>query len=330
VHTAAGEWLLFDSCINPSDNKPAGLSYLEAIGVSVEDSVKLVVATHWDDDHIAGLARVVEKATSAIVACSGTLTDEDVLAFVYAQEGEETSPLGSGVDELRAILELRGREIVWAKENVPLCPHPPGDSPAVVALSPSEDAVARSVESLIEAATGKSVTLRRRYTASEGPNGASIACSVRGPDDRIILGADLVNGPNPAAGWDAVLSNAKPEGPAAVFKVPHHGSEGAHHDGVWEEMLADDPIAVLTPWTLAGNYLPLERDIERLKRFTDNVFLTAMPALKRVEKAAQVERLIRRLHGDQLETLTGWGHVRARKRVGDSWRVDLFGDACAA
>ena len=63
MHTAAGEWLLFDSCINPSDNKPAGLSYLEAIGVSVEDSVKLVVATHWDDDHIAGLARVVEKAT---------------------------------------------------------------------------------------------------------------------------------------------------------------------------------------------------------------------------------------------------------------------------
>jgi hypothetical protein len=305
------------------------LNYLADLGVDVATAVRLVVITHWDDDHVAGIAEVVEQASTATVVCSAALNRKDIVEFVFAQERAK-GPLGSGVDELRTVLRTcgaRGEEIVWAKANLPLHPRPPGDAPSVVALSPSENAVARSVESLIEAATGAKSTVPRRYRAPEGPNGASVACFVRHGDFGALLGADLTNSKNPQTGWDAVLTYAKPPRLASIVKVPHHGSDGAHNDRMWDELLTEDVVALLTPWAKADGFLPTQNDLERLKSVSERLFLTAAPALKRIDKDPEVERLIRRLHGERLEELVGWGHIRARSTGGEEWSVELNGDA---
>jgi hypothetical protein len=295
--------------------------------------VRLVIATHWDDDHIRGLGDVVAACGGARVACSAALGRKDILAFVIEQEAAKGA-LGSGLDEFRTILRtcaLRSNPILWAKANLPLHPLPPGDAPTVVALSPSEDAFQRSMESLIEAATGLRTTLPpRRYKAPEGPNGASIATSIRNGNISLLLGADLEVSNNKETGWDAVLKYSKPTTRASAVKVPHHGSIGAHHERMWTELAEGDPITVLTPWMGGAKFLPNEKDLQRLCEFSSRVFLTAVPSLVRAKKDPELDRMIRRLHGERISELRGWGHVRALRRLNaDQWHVDMYGDAVA-
>lgn len=324
-----GEWMLVDSCLNPETGEPAALGYLHTIGVSARDSVCLVLVTHWDDDHVRGIQFVVEECERATVACSLALNRKDIVQFVIEQ-GRATGGLGSGLDELRTIL-MRCRStgrFMWATATRPLHPRASGGSPTVIALSPSDDAVSRSVEDLIEQATGAQISFRRRYRAAEGPNGASVAATVQAGDVSILLGADLENSNNPASGWDAVLADARPATSASVVKVPHHGSEGAHHEGMWDEIVDDDAVAIVTPWVLAGGHLPTDADLARLRGVAGRVYLTAMPTLGRVKKDSVVDKLITKVAGVRVEELRGWGHVRARRRSDEEhWRVDLDGDA---
>ena len=265
-----GQWTLVDSCLNPETREPAALTYLDSIGVSAQYSVRLVLVTHWDDDHIGGVRKIVERCHQATVACSLALSHEQVIQFVMEQ-GQAQGPLGSGLDELRAVLEhCRGNgRLTWAKATLPLYPREAGALPVVTALSPSDDDVSRSVESLIEQATGGTISFRRRYRAPSTPNGASVAACVIADDTAILLGADLENSSNPQSGWSAVLAHARPAVRASIVKVPHHGSEGAHHDDMWAQIVDDNPVAIVTPWVLGGGHLPSEEDLARLRSVAD-------------------------------------------------------------
>lgn len=326
---ADGEWMLVDSCVNPETGGPAALDYLRSIGVEPSEGVCLVVVTHWDDDHVEGIAKVVTECTNATVACSLALRNKEFIEFVLEQGGASGAH-GSGVDELRTVLMLcrsTGR-LIWAKATVPLHPRAAGGEQTMIALSPSDDAVSRSIESLIERATGETIAFRRRYRAPEGPNGASVATTVQAGGTSLLLGADLDNAKNPLTGWDAVLAYAKPSISASIIKVPHHGSEGAPHDGVWAEMVDDEAVAIVTPWVLAGRHLPTEDDLSRLRGVAGSLYLTAMPTIGRAKKDSAVEKFITKVAGVRLEELRGWGHVRVRRTPDEtSWRVELDGDA---
>ncbi len=223
IHVGDAVWVLVDSCLNPETNHPAAVSYLGSLGVDIEAAVRLIVVTHWDDDHIAGIGQLVNACANADVACSAALLRREILEFVISQEAA-VGAIGSGLDELRTVIRLPRDRVIWAKANLPLYPRPTGEAAVVTALSPSEDSVARSVEKLIEAATGKKAAVARRYMAPDGPNGASVVTFVRKGDIGLLLGADLERSTNPDAGWDAVLKRAKPPIRASVVKVPHHGS----------------------------------------------------------------------------------------------------------
>jgi hypothetical protein len=133
---------------------------------------------------------------------------------------------------------------------------------------------------------------------------------------------------NPETGWSAIVSYARPPVRASLVKVPHHGSSGAHHDEMWEELLSDDVVAIVTPWSKGTKFLPAEEDLDRLSKFSERLYVTATPRLSRVEKDADVERLVRRLHGERVKELRGWGHVRARRVIGgEAWSVVCDGDA---
>jgi hypothetical protein len=293
--------------------------------------VALILVTHWDDDHVGGIAEVVEECRGATVACSMALDRKEVVQFVI-QQGGSRGGLGSGLDELRTILTLcrRTGRLIWAKSTLPLHPRAAGGDPVVVALSPSDDAVSRSVESLIERATQKPLAFPLRYSAPEGPNGASVAATVRAGHTSVLLEADLEASPNPLTGWDAVLRYAKLDLSASLVKVPHHGSAGAHHGAMWTEIVDDQAVAIVTPWVLGAGHLPTEEDLGRLGSVAGRVYLTAMPSPGRVRKDSAVEKLITRVAGIRVEELRGWGHVRARRGPEETaWRVDLDGDARA-
>jgi hypothetical protein len=330
VHLGDGQWALVDSCLSPGTRTPAALAYLASLGVPPERDVSVVMATHWHDDHIGGMTAIVEACSRATVVCSAAVRSEEFVAFVLEQEHAKGA-LGSGVDELRGVLRICGKRqpgIVWAKANLPLHPRPPGDAPRVIALSPSEDAYERTLHALIAAATEAKITIPRRYRAPEGPNGASVAAWMRTENIGLLLGADLEKSNNPEAGWEAVITYARPPLKASAVKIPHHGSVGAHHDGMWSELLEADSIAVVTPWIRGARSLPTDDDLKRLKAFTKNVYVTAMPS--RIIARKKPDRMIRRLHGAEILEVRGWGHIRARRRLSEPhWRVELEGDATA-
>ena len=59
LHVGGGIWVLVDSCHNAAGS-PQALQYLENIGINPSEVVDLIVATHWHDDHIRGIAKLVE------------------------------------------------------------------------------------------------------------------------------------------------------------------------------------------------------------------------------------------------------------------------------
>lgn len=327
VHLGDGEWAIVDSCLDRSRTSPAALTYLRSLGVH-DSAVRLVVASHWHDDHVRGISEIVRACSNATVVCSAAVRSAEFIAFVQAQE-RSRSAVGSGVDEFREIIKIcleRRRSIMWAKANLPLHPLPPGDRPAVVALSPSEDAFERALIALVEAATDAAGAVPRYYHAPEGPNGASVATWVRSKGIGLLLGADLERSNNPDSGWDAVIRYCLPADKASALKVPHHGSEGAHHEQVWQDMLEPNCLTIITPWVRGGRALPLERDLERIVSLSSRAYITVHP--DNVLRRRKADALVKKLHGQEILQGAGWGHVRARRRPNAAdWRVDLDGDA---
>ena len=77
IHLGNSEWIIIDSCTNNIDPLPASINYLNSIKVKVETQVKIVLATHWHDDHIKGIADTLERCKNAVFYCSDALrTDE--------------------------------------------------------------------------------------------------------------------------------------------------------------------------------------------------------------------------------------------------------------
>src|SRR4051794_37763128 len=73
VHMGAGEWFVVDSCIDSATGSPAALDYLAAMNIDVSRMVKLVVVTHWHDDHMRGASTLVRRAETAQFVCSSVL-----------------------------------------------------------------------------------------------------------------------------------------------------------------------------------------------------------------------------------------------------------------
>ena len=56
MHVGEGAWVLVDSCGRA--NAPAALEYLGTLGVDPAEAVKLIVASHWHDDHVRGIEQM--------------------------------------------------------------------------------------------------------------------------------------------------------------------------------------------------------------------------------------------------------------------------------
>src|SRR3990172_8727154 len=106
VHLGANRWLVADSCVDITTGKPAALAYFDAIGVSARDAVRLIVVSHWHDDHVRGLAEIVSSCPKAAVSWSSALTRKEFLAHVLNYENIMTQGASSGVREISKALRI--------------------------------------------------------------------------------------------------------------------------------------------------------------------------------------------------------------------------------
>jgi beta-lactamase superfamily II metal-dependent hydrolase len=339
VHLGSNDWLVADSCCALGSKTPAALEYLQGIGVDPATAVKVVVATHWHDDHISGISKVLEAAHSAKFFCSAALNGAEFLKFIshYRRNGMQAA--SSGVDEMCAVFRLlrearndSGRSVhsvgpEWVKANE--CLWRRGALPATVhALSPSAGALTLALQ---EFGVALDTIKPRKRAVAQTPNEVAVALWAEVGGVRVLLGSDLEDSGDSNCGWQAIVtSTARPPGRAHILKVPHHGSETAHNEDVWTQLLEAKPHAVLTTFT-SGTPLPTPKDITRLLERAATLHATTPPrAWSPHRREPAVERTAKNVVTNRRVLKGQLGHVRMRCKVGEAiptFSIDLFGPA---
>jgi beta-lactamase superfamily II metal-dependent hydrolase len=336
VHTGAGEWLIVDSCVDQKTGQIPVLNYLRGMGVNVSEDVHLVVGTHAHDDHIAGLARVLDACRNATFVCSSALTADEFFCAMEADADIEEQIRQSIRREYRDIFDIindRAKEgrsaplLKRAVEQLTLRSRvASGSTPAarITALSPSHHAVTRATEAI---AKGLARAGARRHLGAADPNELAVALSVVVGDTAVLLGADLLRGPG-GCGWQAVLATFTPDVLASVFKVPHHGSPNARHEDVWTQLLATDVVSLLAPFRAGRRPLPQPSDIEWLKERSSAVFCSANPRVPAPSKDVRQTRADLTGLAANVRAVGAAGQVRARRACGAvDWEVVTFDPA---
>ena len=96
MHLGAGDWIIVDSCRELDSKRPVALEYLAKHGVDIGKSVCRVVATHWHDDHIDGIAEVYRTAESAAFACTTAFQQTEFKDLLRNYFGTFAGAGGSG------------------------------------------------------------------------------------------------------------------------------------------------------------------------------------------------------------------------------------------
>ncbi|MFD3447054.1 hypothetical protein ACFDTO_20850 [Microbacteriaceae bacterium 4G12] len=333
VHVGDGRWITIDSCINRRDGTSPALEYLARLGVAVETQVVLVIATHAHDDHTAGISRIYAAAAAARLVTSAAFTSTEFFASVAADEDIEAQLNQSVRSEFRAVLDEararagRGeRPIIRASARKDLLPAddmawPNGPSLRVLALSPSETAVDRSH---VAVASGAARVGERRRLSAPDPNEYSVAVWIDVGDVSLLFGGDLLTGPT-GCGWLAIADEHHPENTASVFKVPHHGSENAHLEETWNDLVDTEAVSLLTPFRMGSRSIPRDEDVDRIVSRSGQTYITAKTQQPAASRDVKIARVALPSFAKNVREVDGLpGHVQARLAKGSGkWEIGL-------
>jgi len=327
LHIGGGSWVIVDSCISSAGNSRA-LEYLDSICVNPSEAVKLIIATHWHDDHIRGMTNLVEVCNNASFCCAATLCAQEFLSAIDALESRHLSVSGSGVREIHKVFtQLASRESIpkFALANRRIYSQ---DNCKILALTPDDIAYQNFLRSIGHMFPDEGKGKNRIRPIS--PNDTAVVIWIEVDNIVVLLGSDLET-----HGWIRILaSQERPTGKASVFKVPHHGSKNAHVSDVWKKLLEPDPFAVLTPWRRGGGMLPTQQDVQRILLETGNAYITAKHAsLARsfMRRDKTVSRTIRESSIRLRQHVMSSGAIRLRRPINSRtlWKVETFGSACS-
>ena len=200
-------------------------------------------------------------------------------------------------------------------------------SSRVVALSPSSKAYKQAQRAIRKAY--EECSTPPNFFNPVDPNQLALALWVEAGEKRLLLGADLLKGPQ-GSGWDAVVASFRPDMRATLFKIPHHGSSNAHWGGVWSQLVAHKPTVVMTPFRMGARSIPKDSDRTRILSLTNDAYISA-PAIVRTS-TLEVRKEAAAMGPLALAPHDPWkvpGHIRARSRAETpDWTVEL--DAPAA
>lgn len=311
-------------------SRSVALDYLQSIGVNPESSVRLIVATHWHDDHIRGLAELVRSSPNARFACTAALGSEDFITVAELTRADLMME-SSGIDEFRAILDAlsdRSQIPEWTWGGKLLYQRSFWINAAVLALTPSNHAYHSSLNEIARLLPAENEPKRRVWPS--GPNHGSIVLGITVGSTFVLLGADLEE--DSGGHWSALLgSSLKPPEKAGIFKIPHHGSRGADHPGVWQELVEADGLAIMTPFLQGGVALPNAVDRKRICAYGREAYITARPTRSKSRRRdSAVEKTIKEVVGELVPASGPMGHIRIRRSISNvsaAWSVETFGPA---
>lgn len=326
--------MIVDSCRPASLGKPAALEYLKSIGVP-PDRVLLVVVTHWHDDHICGIAEVLESCPNARFVMATALQSKEFIQYArfFGKQPETEVPGGAELWRCLELVKKRAQEkgtadIAWATSGrILLQKEVEGMAVEVASLSPSDADLTNAIAMFGELlpAAGSAIGRPKR----SNPNHAAVVLRIRVNNTVVLLGADLETTKAADTGWNAVVSclDLKAEA-ASLYKVAHHGSETGEHREIWTKLLTPKPVSLLTPFRHGSVKLPTQADQTRLKSTSSALWCTSRRAAN-LAIPRGIEKTMSRKARSMARSAATYGIVRARKdaRTSDEWHVEGFGAA---
>lgn len=332
IHAGNQNWIIIDSCIDPETKLSLPLEYLKEINVDVANDVKIIICTHWHDDHILGISNALEECKSAKLSFAKTLDRTKFLNLVsldFQKIKREAS--NSSTIEFNKCLEIineRGIPIKQAVQDQTLISFDIYEKirSEFISLSPSDftvNAFDQEISTLIDSYGPANSKIQIK-----SPNSKSVVIYAKLGAHRAILGADLEVSTNPNEGWLDIINNSNViDEKASLFKIPHHGSINGYHDDIWISLLSKNPISKLTSWNKNGK-LPNGEMLIKYSKLSTQLFMTS-PILsdKPKKREKHVEKLISRLKYKLKEVKYKKGIVRSRINILDeksTWNVALF------
>lgn len=326
IHIGNGKWIIIDSCFHPDLSDPTPLAYLRELKVDVAKDVALIVASHWHDDHIRGLSRIVEACISAKFVCPAAMVGKEFLALGETYAAQNLEGMSGAKEFIRIHALLANRTLIHAIANRRLLSVGPSgkfsSNVQLFSLSPTDSVMGK----FLKLATSLISPRTSPKTIAITPNHVAVVLQLLIDSESILLGSDLEDTTH---GWRMIIEDtARPQDASIAFKVAHHGSTTGHNDGIWNKMLVRNAYAFLTPFARGKTVLPTPSDIARVRNLTSKGYMTANPAEKNSVKPypKDVQRTIQDHSYKFSRILMTRGHIRFRFYPGKnkSRKVDLF------
>jgi beta-lactamase superfamily II metal-dependent hydrolase len=334
LHIGNNNWVVIDSCIDPNNKKCIPLEYLESIGVNVSQQVKMILCTHWHDDHILGISELLEKCKSSKFSMARPNDITKFLRMVKLDYQKSNAKVSNSstveFNKCLEILEVRGAPLKHAQADTTIFTAVVNNfRNEVIALSPSDYTLKEFDYEISALITDFGISSKQ--IISKSPNAKSVALFLKLGEHRAILGSDLEVSANDYEGWINILDqNQVIDKSASLFKIPHHGSDTGYHKRIWDELLLPQPVSKLTPWNKSFK-LPRPEMLKKYLDHTENLYMTSPlinPSPKKRNR--KIEKDIKNSNVKISEVKFEFGIVRSRINmfnINEFWQTELHNKA---
>lgn len=332
IHLADNHWIVIDSCVDPISKTCLPLEYLKDRGVNLSRDVKLIICTHWHDDHILGIDELYDVCLDADFCFAPCHDIQKFLFFV----GLDYKKIDKGVSnssttafmECVDLARKRGKNVKRATQDKML--YKQGEN-EIHALSPSDYTLEKYDSEISNLITEYGLPDKRVVIST--PNAKSVALYVKFGHHRAILGGDLEVSEDVREGWINIIEQCTKtviDKEASLFKVPHHGSENGYHTRIWSTLLTDSPNANLTPWN-RNEKLPQLGMLERMQQHTDKLYITSnVIGQKPKQREKSMGKFINQVNPTLREVKFRYGLIRCTidgNNPNDQWETHIEGSA---
>ncbi|MBU1170507.1 MAG: MBL fold metallo-hydrolase [Proteobacteria bacterium] len=327
AHLGDNKWIIVDSCCKPKSKEPIALEYLNQIGVNPSESVVLFIVTHWHSDHIRGASKIVKECTSARFGYPSALLKEEFLKLVSAYSGIPNNRIidkeNSGTIEFAKIVNILfdrcesnpkykiNQLVPIQSDRVLYSSNVTNANVSIRSLSPSDKSYHNSILEFASLLPKQNEMIK--VIPSPTKNNNSVVLWIDFNITQALLGSDLEETNDPLTGWTTIINSpVRPHGKASIFKIPHHGSENGHSHDVWGKMVNSSPVSILTSKIGGQNSIPKIPDIERIKKYSSEIYCTKVPIAAKPKRDHTVEKMFkviaknRTIIGDKI------GHIQIR------------------
>lgn len=330
LHLGDNKWGIIDTCLNPKTKIPIALEYLNDISVPF-NNVVFIISTHWHQDHVTGIASLVEQCKKAEIYLSAALNCAEYKCFIgfNGDIPSQFNPARAFKKLIDYIKKSNRRLKTVVQDKVLFRGQIAGKDLILTALSPNDATINYFQQTQLKELYNITGGIEKSITKPE-PNLQSIVSLLTIENFGVLFGADLELTKDAELGWQGVLQSKMISQKASIFKVPHHGSENGFDKDIWNRLLTSNPNLGITPIKTGRTILPNPTMINELLNYASNSHITTNPYTDDAPKHSHdVRRAIKSTKLNIKKLSYKLGHIRFRKDFSACTLLscELFGTA---